>query len=72
MGNNTKNEAQIERCLALTAELWSEFLLIPISHPNQVSEFGGDIHSLQEKLALQIARIHRPDLFPNKVLNEPS
>lgn len=62
-----KQEEQIEKILKLTADVWNEYLKLEIEHPNEVNEFATCIHAIQDKLALKIARIYRPDLFPNKV-----
>jgi hypothetical protein len=65
-----KNESQIEKCLELSADLFNEFVKLPLHHPSERDEFALAIHSVQDKLALKIAQIHRPDLFPNKVNND--
>ena len=59
-------EQKIEEVLRLTAEVWNKYLELEVEHPNEVNEFATCIHNIQDKLAVKIARIYRPDLYPNK------
>jgi hypothetical protein len=64
--DNKNQEDQIEVCLNLSAQLYNEYLLLNKDHPNEQDEFAMAIHIIQDKLAVKIARIYRPDLYPNK------
>lgn len=59
-------EEKIEEVLRLTAEVWNKYLELEVEHPSEVNEFATCIHNIQDKLAVKIARIYRPDLYPNK------
>lgn len=59
-------EQKIEEVLKLTAEVWNKYLELKVEHPSETNEFAMCIHNIQDKLAVKIARIYRPDLYPNK------
>lgn len=64
---NLKSEDKIEQLISLSADLFNGFCELPLEHPSERDEFAIAIHTIQEKLALKLARIYRPDIFPNKV-----
>ena len=59
-------EKKIEEILKLTADIWNKYLELEIEHPDEVNEFATCVHNIQDKLAVKIARIYRPDLYPIK------
>ena len=58
-----------EEILKKLADCWNEFTELKQQHPSERDDFLNGIHKCQYVLSMRFARDSRPDLFPEKEIN---
>lgn len=56
--------------LAITQQLWNEFVKAGFTHPDEANEVRYEIHGIQSTIATRIMRKLAPDIFPTYETNE--
>lgn len=56
--------------LAITQQLWNEFVEAGFTHPDEANEVRHEIHGIQSTIATRIMRKLAPDIFPTYETNE--
>lgn len=56
--------------LAITQQLWNEFVEAGFTHPDEANEVRHEIQGIQSTIATRIMRKLAPDIFPTYETNE--